>query len=228
MPDASDTFSTLDDFLLSLADGVTQAQSELARAGAMGPPGRQFAYHLPRVDFELKLNLRVVEDAALSNRYQSLRAVRSGDKHLLFRPVPTDSTASSSLDIAAVVRGAFVAVPANDGLPGVVLRTAVLLDDPQAPVLQVSARNSAGEPVAGLAVELNVDREESVMLSQAAGQQLVLEPGTAFERGLASTDADGLVRVPLLIDKKQGPGLLALVIDAAGRTETLVYEITKQ
>ena len=38
------------------------AAAELARAGAVGPPGAQFSYHLPRVDFEFKLNLRVVED----------------------------------------------------------------------------------------------------------------------------------------------------------------------
>lgn len=227
MPDPTDTFSTLDDFLLSLADGVTQAQSELARVGAMGPPGRQFAYHLPRVDFELKLNLRVVEDAVLSKRYEPLRAARANDKHLMFRPLPTNGDSSSTLEIAAVVRGAFVAVPANDGLPSVVIRSSVLLDDPRAPVLQLSARNSAGEPVAGLAMEINVDREESMLLSQTTGHTLVIEPGTAFERGLITTDAAGLAQARLNIDKKQGPGLLALVIDAAGRTETLVYEVPK-
>ena len=227
MPDPSDAFSTLDDFLLSLADGVTQAQTELARAGAQGPPGRQFAYHLPRVDFELKLNLRVVEDAALSNRYQLLRAARANDKHLLFRPIPANGDAASTLEIAAVVSGAFVAVPANDGLPSVIVRSSVVLDDPDAPVLRLSARNSAGEPVSGLAVELNVDREESVLLSQAAGHTLVIAPGTAFERGLVTTGPDGLAQARLNIDKDQGAGLLALVIDAAGRTETLVYEVSR-
>ena len=55
--DPADSFSTLDDFLLSLADGVTQAQEELARAGAIGPPGRQFAYHLPRELSETKAEI---------------------------------------------------------------------------------------------------------------------------------------------------------------------------
>ena len=41
MPDPKDAFSTLDDFLLSLADGVSHAQAEAARAGAAGPPGAQ-------------------------------------------------------------------------------------------------------------------------------------------------------------------------------------------
>src|SRR3954470_9360110 len=70
MADQTDVFSTLDDFLLSLADGITSAQDVLTRGSALGPVGRQYTYHLPRVDFELKLNLRVVEDALLSQRYR--------------------------------------------------------------------------------------------------------------------------------------------------------------
>ena len=107
MPDPSEAFSTLDDFLLSLADGVTRAQEELTRSGLHGEPGRQFAYHLPRVDFELKMNVRVVQDASLSGRYRKVQLARLGHKHLLFRPLTTEE--SSTMDIAAVVRGAFVA-----------------------------------------------------------------------------------------------------------------------
>jgi len=221
MADPNETFSTLDDFLLSLADGVTQAQAELTRAGALGPAGRQFTYQLPRVDFELKLNLRVVEDAALSNRYQ--RAARQSDKHLLFRPVPTEAT--STTEIAAVVRGAFVAVPANAGLPPVSVESTLVLDDPRAPLLRVRARNAAGEPVASLAVECNIDREESAAISLASGMTLELHPDTAFERSLLTTDSDGNASVRLKIADKQQPGLLALVIDAAGNTETLIYQV---
>ena len=223
MADPIDAFSTLDDFLLSLADGITQAQDELARAGAMGPPGRQFAYHLPRVDFELKMNLRVVEDAVLSDRYRSLRPIRANDKHLLFRPAAPD--AGSTLEIAAVVRGAFVAVPANDGLPSAIVTTSVHAADARAPLLRISARNAAGEALAGLEIQLNLDREESVLLTQTAGGQLVLAPDTGFERSVVTTDASGAAEVVLRIGANQGPGMLALVVDAAGRTETLVYEV---
>ena len=124
MPDPNDAFSTLDDFLLSLADGVTQAQNELARAGAVGPAGAQFTYHLPRVDFEFKLNLRIVEDSGLSNKYQSIRPARLGDRHLIFRPITpgvASGSSNSTLEIAATLSGALVAVPANDGLPATVL-----------------------------------------------------------------------------------------------------------
>ena len=45
-----------------------------------------------------------------------LRPVRPNDKHLLFKPL-TSEEASSTLEIAATVKGAFIAVPANNGLP---------------------------------------------------------------------------------------------------------------
>ena len=70
MADATDAFSTIDDFLLSLAEGVSYAQGELARAGVSGPPGAQVLYQLPRVEFELKMNLTVVQDQGLSQRYR--------------------------------------------------------------------------------------------------------------------------------------------------------------
>ena len=222
MPDPADSFSTLDDVLLSLADGVTHAQAELARAGAIGPPGRQFAYHLPRVEFELKMNLRVVDDPALSARYRTLRPVGAGDRHLLFKPLAAEE-AATTLEIAAVVRGAFVAVPANDGLPGAVVRTLVAPGPP--PTVTIVARNAAGEPLAGVAVEVNLDREESAALTAATGRTLVLAPGTGFAQGVVTTDATGTAQAELTLDPRQGPGLLALVIDAADRTETLVYEV---
>jgi hypothetical protein len=225
MADQADAFSTLDDFLLSLADGIASAQDALTRAGSVGPPGRQYAYHLPRVEFELRLNLRVVEDQLLSDRYRLLRAERTGDKHLLFKPISADA-AASTLDIAAVVRGAFVAVPANDGLPATVLRTAVDTVTPRAPIVRVTATNTAGEPLAGIEVHFNVDREESAALTQAAGSTLALAADTGFAEGVVTTDASGVARSALQIGAAQQPCILELVIDAAGRTETLIYEVT--
>jgi hypothetical protein len=233
MPDPNDPFSTLDDFLLSLADGVTQAQAELARAGAVGPPGAQFSYHLPRVEFEFKLNLRVVEDSGLSHRYEAIRPPRPGDRHLMFQPALPNAgnSGSSTLDIAATLRGALVAVPANDGLPALVLTVTVDMADPRAPLVRVSARNAAGEPLPALAVEFNVDREETLVL---AGQAAdigsagdVLAEGTGFELARVVTDDTGLAVGRLLIGDKQSPGWLAVVVDCAGRTEQIVVEVVE-
>jgi len=225
MADSNDAFSTLDDFLLSLADGITAAQDELTRAGSSGPAGRTHSYHLPRVEFELKMNLRVVEDSTLTARYRSLRINRPTDKHLLFKPVAADA-ASSTLDIAAVVRGVFVAVPSNNGLPATEIDTSVGADEPRAPIVRVRVRNAAGEPLAGVEVHFNVDREESATLTQATGRAFRLVPGTAFDRSVVTTDAAGLASTTLRIDANQSAVMLALAVDAAGRSETLVYEVT--
>ncbi len=225
MADQDDVFSTLDDFLLSLADGITSAQDALTRASSLGPAARQYTYHLPRVDFELKFDLRVVEDRLLSQRYQSVRGERSSDMHLLFTPVK--DAASSTLDIAAVVRGAFVAVPANNGLPGTLLRTAVESANRRRPSVQVTAVNAAGEPVEGLEVHFNVDRDESATLTAAAHLTPQVPPDGRFEPAVVITDAGGIARSSLTVADDQGPSLLAIVIDAAGRTETLVYEVPR-
>lgn len=224
MASIEDSFSTLDDFLLSLADGVTQAQAELAQSGALGPVGQKYVYHLPRVDFELRMNLSVVEDAGLSLRYRQLRPTRANDKHLLFKPLAPSET-SSTLEVAAVIRGAFVAVPANNGLPPAVLSTELDVSNATAKVLKVRVRNAAGEPLPGVEVQVNLDREESASLTQATGRTFSLAAGTGFSTGVVTTDEQGEARATLTIGSGQAPCLLAVVVDAAEQTETLVYEV---
>lgn len=225
MTTPDDAFSTLDDFLLSLADGVAQAQGELTRGGAMGPPGRQFLYHLPRVDFELKMNLRVVEDAGLSQRYRQFRPDRNGDKHLLFKPLAPDEVATSTLEVAAVIRGSFVAVPENNGLPAVVVSTGMVATDPHAPVLVVTVRNAAGEALEGVEVQVNLDREESQLLTKAVNQTFALSEGTGFTNSVLLTDVNGRAEVRLDIAVTQAPCLLAIVVDVGEQVFNLVYEV---
>ncbi len=224
MADPLDAFSTLDDFILSLAEGVSYAQAELARANATGASQSAFTYHLPRVEFELKMNLQVVEDEGLSRRYSKLQTARVTNRHLLFRPLAAEES-HSTLEIAAVVRGAFVSVPRNAGLPEIVLETSLDDRNRRAPVLSVRARSTAGEPSAGLQVEVNLDREESATLSSSSGVAFSLASGTGFRQGVLTTDAEGHASVVLDIGANQTRAVLALQIDAAGQTETLVYEV---
>jgi hypothetical protein len=222
--DPNDAFSTLDDFLLSLADGITRAQEELSRGASAGPGGRHFVYHMPRIDFELKMNMRVVQDDVLTGRYQQLRPGLASGKHLLFRPLASEE-ASSVLEIAAVVRGAFVAVPANNGLPAALITTSVTKRDARAAIVTVTARNAAGEALPGVEVQVNVDREESLALNLASGRIMTVNAGTRFERAVVTTDDSGVATAVLQIAVGQQPGLLVLVIDALERTETVVYEV---
>ena len=224
MADSNDAFSTLDDFLLSLADGITHAQDVLSRAGNTGVGRRQFVYHMPRIDFEMKMNMRVVQNEALSARYQQLRPGLVSDKHLLFKPLATQES-SAVTEVAAVVRGAFVAIPVNNGLPVAVITTAVSSAAERTAVVRITVRNSAGEALRDVEVQVNLDREESVALNSASGTTMTVDPGTHFDRGVVTTDTTGVATATLTIASAQQPGLLVLVIDAVEQTETVVYEV---
>ena len=226
MTDPIEAFSTLDDFLLSLADGVAYAQAELARANATAEAQASALYQLPRVDFDLKMNLTVVQDHSLSQRYGALRPIRANDRHLLFRPVSADE-ASSTLEIAATVRGSFIAVPPNGGLPAPRIRVSVDASDASAPVVAVAVGNTAGEPLAGVQVEFNVDREESISLNDGAAGTFRVADGTSFARGVATTNESGVAQNVLSIDKNQQSGRLFIAVDALSRTETIVYEVAQ-
>jgi hypothetical protein len=222
----TEAFSTLDDFLLSMAEGVAYAQTELTRAGASNSSGSSVLYQLPRVDFELKMNLTVVQDQALSLRYSTLRPIRPNDRHLLFRPVSVEE-ASSTLDIAATVKGAFIAIPPNGGLPAPTMRTLVDATDPKAPVVGVIIRNTAGESLAGVEVQFNIDREESVAVNKSAGRAFSVATDTIFERGVLTTNESGTAQAVLRLSQTQQPGFLVIAVDALSRTETIVYEVNQ-
>jgi hypothetical protein len=224
MADPNDAFSTLDDFLLSLADGIARAQDELSRSAA-GPGGQQFVYHLPRVDFELKMNMRVVQDDTLTERYKQLRPGIASSKHLMFKPLAAEEV-SSVTEVAAVVRGAFVAVPANHGLPAAVLSASVIPQNARTANVRITARNAAGEVLVGVEVQVNVDREESVALNAASGVTMTVDPATRFVNAVVTTDDAGVATALLQIAPNQQAGMLVLVIDALDRTETVVYEVT--
>lgn len=229
MADATEILTTIDDYLISIADGLRYAQAELGRAGAAGASGSQVSYYVPRLDFELKMTLKVVEDTALSGRYGRDALSPARDRHLMFSPVNAEQTSRSSFsaEIVSTIRGSFVAVPANDGLPTARLRLVVRPDGADH-VVEAHLRDAVGKPLAGVEVQFNLDRDDSEALSQEAGVRAspLLAPGTALDLGVASTGADGLATATLRVDPAQARGsLLVLVVDAAGQSETHVIEV---
>ena len=88
---------------------------------------------------------------------------------------------------------------------------------------RVTVSNAAGEPVSGIEVQLNVDREESVALNPAG---FAVAAGTGFDQGVLVTDAGGTAQTVLRIDAGQAKGLLVIAVDALSRTDEIVYEVT--
>ncbi|MEX1367436.1 MAG: hypothetical protein AB1Z98_30190 [Nannocystaceae bacterium] len=222
---------TIDDLLLSMADGIVYAQQSLDRlrtVDAFGKPGP--TYQLPYVDFELRVAAQFTEDAVLDQRYgaSAPAAVPASAKHLVMRAVaPQDTTvAGFQGEIISSLKGRFVAVPPNGGRPPLVLRTSVQSTDPQTHVLQVELRNALGEAIANQPVHFNVDPLLSAELSDADGITLAgLRPGTTLQQGVVITDAAGLATTTLsfdLGDPEPSNASVAVVIDAADRSEVLV------
>lgn len=232
MADTTAIFTTLDDYLLSLADGIVLAQSQLSELGASGMPGRQFQYYLPKVDFELRMHVRVTEDEGLGARYAGTSRSSARARHVVFQPAATDpqsgggSVTNATTDVLSVISGSFIAVPANEGLPAVVLSAEVTRESATEYTIEVTARNAAGEPNVGLRVEFNLDRDETEEMNPSLGAS-ALASGTALNNGVVTTDSSGVAANTLTLDASQPVGsLLVIVLDAAGRTENLVVEVT--
>lgn len=226
--ETTEILTTIDDYLLSLADGISLAQQELSRSAAVGKPGQQYHYYMPKVDFELRMKVNVVQDETLSERYRSVRPDTARDTHLLFAPAKAGSTnTTTTTEVISVVKGSFVAVPSNDGLPSVLLRTEVTSGAGGKPQVEVWATNAAGEPISGLEVQFNLDREETAELSGVTDPTTALANGTALGDAVVYTDSTGRAATVLILGsgQKGKASRLAVVIDAASRTELIVYEV---
>src|SRR5690606_8997959 len=109
--------SSIDDYLLSIAEGIRLAQGRLDQLQSNA--GSTWSYYLPKLEFELKMTVEMVENKQLSAKLGSERLRPLADRHLMLRPInPTPSTQSQiTVEAASVIRGTFVAVPANAGRP---------------------------------------------------------------------------------------------------------------
>ncbi len=220
---------SIDDYLLGLADGLQKAQRQLSQMALVVEQDQApITYQIPRIEFELKMSLEV---ASASDTDPSARTV------LRFRP------ASPSL-----------AIPARGGKPPPVIRTRLRAINLRLFEVTVQVSSAAGERLAGVDVQFNVDRERSRQLrtvgdaqqpvgffapdddSEAArasrynsasfGDTVELSPGTGFWDGLVTTDASGSATGVLNIDSQEAPGArIVAVIDVLGQTETILFKV---
>ncbi|MFE8597729.1 hypothetical protein [Archangium violaceum] len=212
---AQDLFGTLDEYLINLADGLAQAQQELGQLSAAGAPGRQFTYYVPKLEFELRMDLKVETQTRTSGTGLSAKVLK-------MKPVRVVDTAQTqtSAGIVSVIRGSFVAVPANEGLPATLLEAGMEQDAARQPVVVARVRNAAGEPLVGFEVEFNLDRAGTQRLSGRA-------PLAATDVSLAvvSTDAAGEARTSLRLANGELAKTLVVTVDAGPRMAVVAYEV---
>lgn len=219
MADQSELLTgSIDDYLLGLADGIQKAQRQLSQMSLVIQTGEApVTYQIPRVDFELKMSFEMTNQPGEDG--VSLR----------FRPAGVQRGSSTSTEASSIIKGAFIAVPVNGGKPPPVIRTTLRRVSGRRLEISVSVTSAAGEKLAGVDVQFNVDRDYSKSLAQLANVSASDAPellaGTRFWDGLVTTDATGAAVGLLNVDPDEPTGTrVAAVVDVLGRTETIVFQ----
>ncbi len=238
---------TIDQYLLNIAEGLRQAQEELSQMQVTRPGEGTFTYHIPSVEFELKLTFELEQDAppgsseinpfamtgVLPGSLQKIPRIPT----IKARPVNPNTAPSGSFEAGASssLKGKFVSVPANGGVPVPVLEvTAEPGDSGNVVTIIAEVSNAAGEALAGTNVEFNIDREFSELLNREAvlsgiitEKQGKLQPPPELESAVVQTNDQGVATVKLSIPEP-APGInIALMVFAEGKEISLIHEISQ-
>jgi len=222
--------NTLDDYLVSLAEGIQEAQIQLNRIQIAGPGGQSpITYHLPRVDFELKLTFEMTQGPQTSSTGTTKIGTSSvKGPVLVFKPAIAQQSGGQQVQAEAlsIIKGSFVAVPANGGQPPPVLRCSLARGAaPGETLVTVTLLNAIGEPQSGVEVQFNIDPERSAALSAPDVPQLKLQADTRVLYGVRVTDSNGQAQNTLRVSPNEpAKAIVALVIDAMGQTETVIAQ----
>ena len=230
---------SIDDYLLGLADGIQKAQRQLSQMALVVQSGASpITYQIPRVDFELKMSFEMTTTPTDQGG--------AGSATLRFRPASGSRGGSStSTEASSIIKGSFVAVPANNGKPPPVIRNTLRRISSHRLEITVSVTSAAGEKLAGVEVQFNVDRDlskkltplanaayssalfdESAMDGASFDQPADLQPGTKFWDGLVATNEDGIAVGVLNVDAMEPAGTrVAAVVDVLGKTDTIVFKV---
>jgi hypothetical protein len=220
--------TTVDDYLLSLADGLVHAQGRLDQAIVGGDGRERFTYTIPRVDFELRLLMEVASENRTTSPAPGGLVTSPYAPVLLLRPLGgTESTMRARSELASTIRGSFVAVPVPASRAPVVLRVTVGPKAVAGRAVSVQVTTAAGEAVPGVAVEVNLDRDRSAALSQAAGVTWSgPRAGTFVAHGLLVTGADGTASTTLAVDPAEPKGaVLFVAFDARGTSDGVAVKL---
>jgi hypothetical protein len=217
--------STLDDYLLALAQGIQEAQRQLDEVSVPGRPGQPAtAYHLPRVDFELKMTFAMRGEQPAEDQPPPAGRARAGK--LMLRPAARAGSENYSGEATSTIRGSFVAVPVTGGRAATVLRCSLIRRSARDIGLVVFVADSLGVPQVDVPVQANVDRERSAEFATPPGQPLFA--ATDVTVGLIRTDARGFAETSLKIADDEPAGAVVVVtLDAPGATETVMVQVTK-
>jgi hypothetical protein len=219
---------TIEDILVSLAQGIRDAQNRLNALEPFDEYGRPRAqYYLPQLDFTLKIN--AVETKTTENgpaptaRMHSLAYQRSdllGFEMARAVPInfalasPSRTSSSATNEVYSTISGRFVAVPPNEGMPQIALAIAAS-PHPQGGrkrSISVTSAHAAGDPVGGATVEFNIDPVATAALNNLSAP-VVVDHVHFFQSGAVVTDAAGVATTA--IDFAAAPAGIAKLLVVA-------------
>ncbi|ASJ71981.1 hypothetical protein [Granulosicoccus antarcticus] len=208
---------SVDEYLLSLAWSLQQAQRQLSQLSAPGPTGEfPVTYQIPEMEFELKMSLELRQSSVID----AAGGATAGAKVLRGTVLSGSSSDASKSLAASTIKGRFVAVPSRGGNPPPVL-TVTMTRPGRTSVLGLAVRVSSvsGEPLADVPVHFNVDRDLTNRLNTL--------PASEESRpmaGVVRTNAEGVAVTEVEAAEKDFEKRIAIVIDALGKTETIVFK----
>lgn len=191
---------SLEQMLVSMADGLREAQESLNTIPAIDRFGRAMpSYQIPYMDFELQVDMEVTTNSAGLARMQVRRAL--------------NNQRNTSQSVSSNISGRFVAIPPGEGLPIPILNFSSKRLSKWRHSLQIQLTNTAGEVVPGAQVELNFELERSKELSIARSgtDKLKSIKHPTLARAVLITDATGYAETELTIDTKVPAGELLVV-----------------
>lgn len=203
MPEASRFVgNSIEELLVSLADGVREAQSALNSGPLLDPSGRPLAtYQLPYLDFTVQVDMQTRAD--------------TGGRPIALLFMVKPSSTSTDQRVTSTISGRLVAVPPGDGLPVPRLALAVGERIESGVILKLTATNSAGERLAHQRVELNIDDADSEAVSAARGvARFVRSSATRLADAIVQTLDDGTAELRLLIGAADSGSRAVVVVVA--------------
>jgi len=216
---------SMGDYLASLAEGLADAQSQLDNM-AENEARSGHRYHIPRLDFDLKLEFELSQSSADSDA----RPIR---RLLVYQP-GAETSRQKNFSGSSTLSGSILSVPNAqpeqllDLSSELVARKAATESERHRVGVRVHVHGNDGEPLPDVAVEVNIDHQRSRELSEKLGGSYENQAVQLLE-GLLISGPDGVAETDLLIlQGARAPLQIVLMLDCQGQSETLRYRFTEE
>lgn len=212
--------ATIDDYLLSIADGIQLAQSKLDQLPTTSAVSQtpSHTYYIPKIDFELKMTVSIEERTR-----ENVGGVRPT---LMMRPVQKEELEQVNAQAVSTLRGSFVAMPITQPQAPITAISYIRINEQNKPMIGVEIK-AVGGNVKGHEVHFNVDRDLSRIANADIGLNAAPKLTTMFVDPVVYSNDNGIAQSQLFIDPEEPDGLIVvLALDVAGQTELIHFGVS--